>query len=158
MELKNAKYQFRVENTEYKIPNLRYIGLFSQSIVFKTRIVKRCSFYMRLKLSQLRSILIFIPLGNIGNHTFFMFSGGIKRNIDPKWVKQLQYRREWHNLMLFTWNASSSIVKQNDCKNKTTWLTQTALPKYLYLFHATYIEDIKEFFKGFFFLSKFVLY
>ena len=40
MELKNAKYQFSVENAEFKIPNLRhidiYIGLFSQSIVFKT--------------------------------------------------------------------------------------------------------------------------
>ena len=29
-----------------------------------------------------------------------MFSGGIKGNIDPKWVKQLQYQRERHNLML----------------------------------------------------------
>ena len=36
MELKNAKYQFRVENTEFKTPNLRYIDLFSESIVFKT--------------------------------------------------------------------------------------------------------------------------
>ena len=32
----NAKCQFRVENTEFKIQNLRYIGLLSQSIVFKT--------------------------------------------------------------------------------------------------------------------------
>ena len=30
------------------------------------------------------------------------------------------YRREQHNLMLLTWNASGSIVKQNGCKNKTT--------------------------------------
>ena len=29
-----------------------------------------------------------------------MFLGGAKGNIDPKWVKQQQYRREWHNLML----------------------------------------------------------
>ena len=36
VELKNTKYQFRVENTEFKIPNLRHIGLFSRSIVFKT--------------------------------------------------------------------------------------------------------------------------
>ena len=28
--------------------------------------------------------------------------------------------------MLLAWKASSSIVKQTDCKNKTTWLTQTA--------------------------------
>ena len=41
-----------------------------------------------------------------------MFSGGIKGNIDPKWVKQLQYQRERH--------TSSSIVEQNGCKNKTT--------------------------------------
>ena len=33
-------------------------------------------------------------------HRFFMFLGGTKGNIDPKWVKQQQYRREWHNLML----------------------------------------------------------
>ena len=36
MELKSVKYQFRVEKTEFKIPNLRFIGLFSQSVVFKT--------------------------------------------------------------------------------------------------------------------------
>ena len=34
------------------------------------------------------------------NGRCFMFLGGIKGNIDPKWVKQQQYRREWHNLML----------------------------------------------------------
>ena len=34
------------------------------------------------------------------NHRFFMFSGSRKGNIDPKWVKQQQYRREWHNLIL----------------------------------------------------------
>ena len=34
------------------------------------------------------------------NHRFFMFLGGTKGNNDPKWVKQQQYRREWHNLML----------------------------------------------------------
>ena len=57
MELKNAKYQFRIENTKFKIPNLRYIGLFSS--FQNRRIVKRCSFYLRLKLRQLRSMLIF---------------------------------------------------------------------------------------------------
>ena len=36
VELKNVKDQFRVEDAEFKIPNLRYIGLFSMSIVFKT--------------------------------------------------------------------------------------------------------------------------
>ena len=49
-----------------------------------------------------------------------MFSGGTKGNIDPKWVKKQQYPGEWHNLMLLAWNSSSSIVKQNDRKNKTT--------------------------------------
>ena len=34
------------------------------------------------------------------NHRFFLFLGGTKGNIDSKWVKQQQYRREWHNLML----------------------------------------------------------
>ena len=82
-----------------------------------------------------------------------MFSGGIKGNIDPKGVKQLQYRQGQHNLILFIWNASSSIVKQNDCKNKATWLTQTALSKSFSLFHATYIEDIKDFLKDYFFIQ-----
>ena len=44
-----------------------------------------------------------------------MFSGGTKGTINPKWVKQ-QYRQERHNVMQ---NASSSVEKQNDCKNKT---------------------------------------
>ena len=34
------------------------------------------------------------------SHIFLMFSGGIKGNIDPEYVKQLQHRRERHNLML----------------------------------------------------------
>ena len=90
------------------------------------------------------------------NHRFFMFSGGTKGNIDPKLVKQQHYRREQYNLMLLAWNASSSIVKQNDCK-KTTWLTQITLAKSFSLCHTTYIEDVKEFFKGLFFRSKLVL-
>ena len=49
-----------------------------------------------------------------------MFSGGTKGNTDPKWVKQQQYRGEGHNLMLLASNVSSSVVKQNDCKNKIT--------------------------------------
>ena len=119
------------------------------------RIAIRFSFYMRLKLSQLRSMLIFYTLWKHQKTTdFCMFSVSIKRNIDPRWVKQLQYRREWHNLMLFAWKASSSIVKQNDCKNKTTWLTQIALPKSFSLFHANFMEGIKEFFKGLFFSFK----
>ena len=81
-----------------------------------------------------------------------MFSGGTKGNTDPKWVKQQQYRYEPHNLMLLTWNVSS-IVKQNNCRNKTTWLTQTALCKSFSLFHTTYIEDIKEFLKDYFFVQ-----
>ena len=31
---------------------------------------------------------------------FLCFGGGTKGNIDPKWVKQQQYQRELHNLML----------------------------------------------------------
>ena len=79
-----------------------------------------------------------------------MFSGSIKGNIDLKWVKQLQYQREPNNLILLAWNASTSIVKQNDCKNKTIWLTQTVLSKSFSLFHTTYIEDIKGILKDFF--------
>ena len=76
-----------------------------------------------------------------------MFSGGTKGNINPKWVRQQQYWRERHNLMLVTWNTSSSILKQNDYKNKTTWLNQTTLSESFSLFHATYTEDVKEFFR-----------
>ena len=32
--------------------------------------------------------------------TDFLFLRGTKGNVDPKWVKQEQYRRQWHNLML----------------------------------------------------------
>ena len=64
--------------------------------------------------------------------------------------------------MLSAEKASSSMVEQNDRKNQTTWLTQTALSKSFFLFHITYIEDIElnyiEFFKGLFFRSKIVLY
>ena len=49
-----------------------------------------------------------------------MFSGGAKGNTNPKWVKQQQYRRERHNLMLLVRNVSISIVKQNDSKNRRT--------------------------------------
>ena len=87
-----------------------------------------------------------------------MVSADTKGNIDPKWVKQQQYRWAPRNLMLLAWNASSSIVKQNDYKNRATWLTQTTLFKSFSLFYATFIEDIKELFKGLFFPSKLVLY
>ena len=72
-----------------------------------------------------------------------MFSGGIKKNINSKWVKQLQYRLERHSSKLLDWNAISSIVKQNGCMNETTSLTQTALYKLFSLFHTTYIKHIK---------------
>ena len=32
--------------------------------------------------------------------------------------------------MFLAQNATSSIVKQNDCRNKTAWLTQTGLSKF----------------------------
>ena len=34
------------------------------------------------------------------NLRFFMFFEGTRGNTDPKLVKQQQYRREWHNLVL----------------------------------------------------------
>ena len=81
VELKNAKYQFRIENGKFKIPNLRYIGLFSQSIVFKTRIVKHCSFRLRLKLSQLRSMLIFYTYWKHKKTTDFLCFQGAQNGI-----------------------------------------------------------------------------
>ena len=36
------------------------------------------------------------------SHRSFVFLGGTKGNIDPKWVKQQQYRREWHKTIYKT--------------------------------------------------------
>ena len=79
MELKNAKHQFRIENTKFKIANLRYIGLFSS--FQNRRIVKRCSFYLRLKLSQLRSILIFYTSWKHQKTTDFLCFQGAQKVI-----------------------------------------------------------------------------
>ena len=56
--------------------------------------------------------------------------------------------------MFFAWNASGSIVKQNDCENKTPWLTQTALSKSfsLYLIPLT-LKTLKNFLKDYFFVQ-----
>ena len=55
--------------------------------------------------------------------------------------------------MFLTRNTSNSIVEQNGCKNKTTWLTQKASSKYFFSLHIAYIEDIKGFLKDFFFVQ-----
>ena len=78
MELKNAKYQFGVENTESKIPNLRYIGLFSQKIILQNRRIVKCTFYIQLKLSLSRSMLIFYTPWKHQKTTFLMFQGAQK--------------------------------------------------------------------------------
>ena len=61
--------------------------------------------------------------------------------------------------MLLTWNASSSIIKQNDRKNKTTWLNQTALSKYfLYFISLTlknFSKDIIFFVQNLFHIKRF---
>ena len=86
------------------------------------------------------------PMEASESHRFFMFSGGIKWNIDLKWVKEQQYCRERHNFMLLAWNASSSVVKQNDCKNKTT------LSKYsFFYFMPLTVKTSKNFSKDYFF-------
>ena len=46
--IQNAKYQFGFENMEFKIPDLRYRFIFPINSFQNRRIVKRCSFYMRL--------------------------------------------------------------------------------------------------------------
>ena len=90
-------------------------------------------------------MLTFISLESLKKpQIFFIFSGGIKENIAQFHVASL--------------NAISSIVKRNDCKNKTTWLTQITFSKSFSLFHNTYIEDINEFFKGLFFRLTLALY
>ena len=79
-----------------------------------------------------------------------MFSGIIKANIDLKWVKQLQYWRERNKSILLVRNASSSIVKQNYCKNRTTSLTQTTFSKYFSLFT---FKTLNNFLKDYFFVQ-----
>ena len=95
--------------------------IFPANIIQNRRIVKRCSFYIQLKWSQLRPMLIFYTPWKHQKTT-----GGAREDIDQKWVKQQQHRQERHNLMLLTWNVKSLFEKQNDCKNTATWLTQTA--------------------------------
>ena len=41
-----------------------------------------------------------MSLGKVRKSQSFLFSGGLKGNIDLKWVKQLQYLPERHNWML----------------------------------------------------------
>ena len=55
--------------------------------------------------------------------------------------------------MLLTWNGSEN----NGCENKTLWLIKTGMSKSFFLFHITYIGDIKGFFKGLSFRSTLVL-
>ena len=52
-----------------------------------------------IKIKLVEVNIIFLPLGNIRKTHFFLFLGSIKGNIDLKWVKQLQYWQEWHNLI-----------------------------------------------------------
>ena len=94
------------------------------------------------------------PLETSENQWFLMFWGDTKGNVDPKWVKQQQIRREQHNLMWLAWNSSSSTGKQNIVKIKL--LDQNKQLCLISLFDTTYIEEI--FFKGLFFRSKLVLY
>ena len=54
---------------------------------------------------------------------------------------------------MLAWNASSSIVKQNYCKNKTIWLTQTALSKSFYLYHTLAFKTLNNFLKDHFFVQ-----
>ena len=42
-------------------------------------------------------MLIFYTTWKLQKTTDFYVFTGTKGNIDPKWVKQQQYRREWHN-------------------------------------------------------------
>ena len=84
MKLKNAQYKFRVENTQLQIPNLRYIGFFSQSKDCKT-----LKFLHTNKIKSAEVNLTFYLLEISENHRFLMLSRGIKGNIDPKWVKRL---------------------------------------------------------------------
>ena len=135
----------KIENEQIFVAFAYYLWtLWTVSSFQNRRIVKRYSFYIRLKLSQSRTMLIFHTPWKHQKRRFSMFPGCVKGNIDPKCVTQLQYRRERHILMLLAWNASSSIVEQNDCKSKTTWLTKTFLSKSCSSFHITYTKDIEN--------------
>ena len=76
MKLNNAKYQFRVENTEFKIPSLRFtfpINCFQNVVV---------SIYDKNEVN----VNFLYPLKTTENDRFLMFSGFIKGNVNPKWV------------------------------------------------------------------------
>ena len=138
-----------------KFQSYIYRFIFPVNSFQNRRIVKHYSFYIQLKRSQLRSMLIFLyPLETSENYRLLMFPGGTKANTEPKWVKRQQYLQESHNLMFLAWNASISIVKHNDCKNKTTWLNQTAFYKFsLYLIQLT-LKTLNKFLKNYFFIWK----
>ena len=55
---------------------------------------------MRLKLSQLRLMLILYTPWKHQKTADFLRNIDSKGSIDSEWVKQLQYRRGRHNLML----------------------------------------------------------
>ena len=46
------------------------------------------------------NVTFLYPLETSENHRYLIFSWSIKEDIVPKWVKHLQYSREWQNLML----------------------------------------------------------
>ena len=75
-------------NLELKIRNLKFQILF----IVNFKDCKTLQFLYMTKTKPVEVNVNFLyPLESSENHRFFMFLEGIKENIDPKWVKQLQY-------------------------------------------------------------------
>ena len=64
-------------------------------------------------------MLIFIPLGNIRKTQILYVFWEHKGNIDPKWLKNCNIGKSGTiSFEFYASDASSSIAKQNDCKNQ----------------------------------------
>ena len=86
----------------------------------------------------------------------FLCVQGHKREYLPEmsWTTAILVRAtQFDAISLNREQFNCKMVVRDDCKNKKTWLTQTALSKPFSLFHTTYIEDIKEFVKVLFFVQ-----
>ena len=92
MELKNVKYQFTVENTESKIPNLGYIGLFFPVNYFSEQNDCKTYFLYTTKIRPVEVNVNFLYPSETSENHIFDVSEGTKGNINPKWIKKQQYR------------------------------------------------------------------
>ena len=154
--MRNINLELKIRNLKFQILDILIFFRLNRSQ--NRRIVKHCSFYIRLKWGQLRSMLFFIALANIRKPKIFDIFRGHKREYWPKIGQTTTISVRTAQFDFVARNASSSIVKQNDSENKTTWLAQTVLSKSFSWNRTNYIEDIKNNFSKDYFFAKNLLY